>query len=105
MTPEGFCFGLGETVLRPGSNLIVRRRVAIAVSVACTIAALLASAAPAAAYEPGGWSFFQRTPAQPVVESPKLKAINRAARHAKKQKELSKEVRRDSEKLPPGPRH
>jgi lipoprotein-anchoring transpeptidase ErfK/SrfK len=73
-------------------------------AIAAGIAALLASAAPAAAYEPG-WMFWQRRPAEPIAETPKIKAINRAARHAAKQKELSKDVRKDSEKLPPGPLH
>ena len=73
-------------------------------AIAAGIAALLASTAPAAAYEPG-WMFWQRRPAEPIADMPKTKAISRAARHAAKQKELSKDVRRDSEKLPPGPLH
>ena len=73
-------------------------------AIAAGIAALLASTAPAAAYEPG-WMFWQRRPAEPIVEPPKIKTISRAARHAAKQKELSKDLRKDSEKLPPGPLH
>jgi lipoprotein-anchoring transpeptidase ErfK/SrfK len=73
-------------------------------AIAAGIAALLASAAPAAAYEPG-WMFWQRRPAEPIAETPRSQAINRAARRAAKQKELSKDVRKDSEKLPPGPLH
>ena len=88
--------------MRPGSNLIVRRH---AVIIAAGVAALLASAAPALAAHESGWSFWQRRPVEPVVEAPRLKAINRAARRAAKQKELSKEVRKDSEKLPAGPLH
>jgi lipoprotein-anchoring transpeptidase ErfK/SrfK len=73
-------------------------------AIAAGIAALLASAVPATAYEPG-WMFWQRRPAEPIVEPPKIKTISRAARHAAKQKELSKDLRKDSEKLPPGPLH
>src|ERR1043165_7616869 len=98
----GDSVGLGGLVLRPGSNLIVRRH---AVIIAAGVAALLASAAPALAAHESGWSFWQRRPVEPVVEAPRLKAINRAARRAAKQKELSKEVRKDSEKLPAGPLH
>ena len=71
--------------------------------IAASIAALLASASPAAAYQ-SGWGFWGR-PAQPVAEPPRARAIDRAARRAAKQKELLKEVRKDSEKLPPGPLH
>ena len=86
--------------MRLAWDLIVPRHAVIAAG----IVALLASAAPAAAYEPG-WSFWQRRPAEPIAETPKIKAINRAARRAAKQKELSKDVRKDAEKLPPGPLH
>ena len=73
-------------------------------AIAAGIAALLASTAPAAAYEPG-WMFWQRRPVEPIAETPRTKAVSRAARHAAKQKELSKDIRKDSEKLPPGPLH
>jgi len=86
--------------LRLAWDLIVPRHTVIAAG----IVALLASAAPVAAYEPG-WSFWQRRPTEPIAETPKIKAINRAARRAAKQKELSKDVRKDAEKLPPGPLH
>jgi lipoprotein-anchoring transpeptidase ErfK/SrfK len=86
--------------LRLAWDLIVPRHAVIAAG----IVALLASAAPAAAYEPG-WSFWQRRPAEPIAETPRTKAFNRAARRAAKQKELSKDVRKDAEKLPPGPLH
>src|ERR1044072_1212557 len=74
--------------------------------VAASLAALLASAAPAAAAHGFGWSFWQR-PQQPVAElpPPKVRVIDRAARRAAKQKELAKDIRKDSEKLPPGPLH
>ena len=91
--------------MRLAWDLIVPRHAVIAAG----IAALLASAAPAAAYEPG-WMFWQRRPVEPIAElprteTPRTRAISRAARHAAKQKELSKEVRKESEKLPPGPLH
>ena len=69
---------------------------------AAGIAALLASVAPAAAYQPG-WRYWYRPPAPPYFEAPRI--IDRAARRAAKQKELAKEVRKNSEKLPPGPLH
>ncbi len=67
---------------------------------------LMLATTPAAAYEPG-WGYWRRPPAavQPP-DDPRVKAINRAARRAAKQKELSKEVRKkEVEKLPPGPLH
>ena len=93
--------GLGNVVAAWFKTDRVRRHAAIAAG----IAALLASAAPAAAYQPG-WGYWQA--ARPrsrrrTVEAPR--AIDRAARRAAKQKELAKEVRKDSEKLPPGPLH
>ena len=83
-----------------------RHAVIAASVVAASLAALLASAAPAAAAHGFGWSFWQR-PQQPVAElpPPKVRVIDRAARRAAKQKELAKDIRKDSEKLPPGPLH
>ena len=75
-------------------------------AIAAGIAALLMSAAPALLPPQSGWGFWQRPPAPPpVAEPPKVKKIDRAARRAAKAKELAKDVRKDSEKLPPGPLH
>ena len=93
--------GLGIVLRLCSTPTPVRRHTAIVVG----IAALLASAAPAAAYEPGWNMWWQRRPAGPIAESPHIRAINRNARRAAKQKELAKEVRKDAEKLPPGPLH
>ena len=52
-------------------------------AIAAGAAALLASAAPATAYD--GWGFWQRLPAQPIItEPPKVRKIDRAARRAAK---------------------
>ena len=76
--------------------------------IAAGLAALLASAAPAAASQSSGWGFWQRPPMPPVAEPPKvpqLRPIDRAARRAAKTKELARDFRKEPEKLPPGPLH
>ena len=79
--------GLGIVLRLCSTPTPVRRHAAIAAG----IAALLASVAPAAAYEPGWGMWWQRRPAGPIAESPNTKAINRNARRAAKQKELAKD--------------